>query len=147
MEVEHVMELKQLSEDFFVAPQIEASDLPALAEAGIQTVICNRPDNESADQPGFDDIEAAAAKLGIATLYLPIVPGMMTDKDVEAFGTGLKERPGPILAYCRTGMRSATLWSFHQAKLRAVPEILSATRNAGYDLDGLARTLSQHANS
>ena len=139
------MELKQLSEDFFVAPQIAASDLPLLVEAGIRTIICNRPDNESADQPGFDEIAAAATKLDIVTLYLPIVPGMMTDKDVEAFGAGLAEQPGPVLAYCRSGMRSATLWSFHQATSRSVPEILAATRNAGYDLDGLARALSQRA--
>ena len=140
------MELKQLSEDFFVAPQIDLSDLPGLAEAGIRTVICNRPDNEGADQPSFDEIEAAAGKAGIVAFYLPIVPGRMTEEDVKAFGAALEEQRGPVLAYCRTGMRSATLWSFHQAKVRSVPEILAATKNAGYDLDGLARTLSQQAN-
>ena len=69
----------------------------------------------------------------------------MTEEDVKAFSAGLKERSGPILAYCRTGVRSATLWSFHQATLRSVPEILAAARNAGFDLDGLARTLPQRA--
>ena len=141
------MELKQLSEDFFVAPQIDVSDLPKLAEAGIQAIICNRPDDEGADQPSFDEIKAAAGEMGIAARYLPIVPGMMSDEDVEAFGAELEEQHGPVLAYCRTGMRSATLWSFHQAKLRSVPEILAAARNAGYDLDGLARALSQRANT
>jgi sulfide:quinone oxidoreductase len=33
------------------------------------------------------------------------------DEDAEAFGEALTELPGPVLAYCRTGTRSATLWS------------------------------------
>ncbi len=40
------MNLRPLNPRYFVSPQIDAADLPAIAAAGIATVICNRPDAE-----------------------------------------------------------------------------------------------------
>jgi len=113
-----------------------------LKAAGIKAIICNRPDGEGADQPTFPEIAKAAKKAGIAARYVPIVAGKVTDVDVEAFGKALGELPRPVHAYCRTGTRSATLWSFHESKKRPMPEILAATKAAGYDMNGVARRIA-----
>jgi sulfide:quinone oxidoreductase len=51
-----------------------------------------------------------------------------------------------VLAYCRTGTRCATLWSLSQAGQRPLPDILSRTQAAGYDMVAvMARTLGPGA--
>jgi len=112
-----------------------------LAQQGFQTIIANRPDGEAADQPTFAAIEAAAKEAGLNVRYIPIVPGQMTAADIEAFDTALTEMEGPVLAYCRTGTRSATLWSLSQSGKRPAAEILAATEAAGYDMSGIAGRL------
>ncbi|PWJ20552.1 bifunctional protein tyrosine phosphatase family protein/NAD(P)/FAD-dependent oxidoreductase [Jannaschia seohaensis] len=135
------MEIKRLTDKVSVSPQITADDMAAISEAGFRAIICNRPDGEGADQPSFQEIEAAAKAAGIEARYVPVKSGMVTDDDVAAFGAALSDVPRPILAYCRTGTRSATLWSFHEAKKRPMPEILAATKAAGYDMNGVARRI------
>jgi sulfide:quinone oxidoreductase len=66
---------------------------------------------------------------------------MVQDSDAEAFGQTLLELPGPVLAYCRTGTRSATLWSLTEAERRPLSEILAATKAAGFDMAGVARRI------
>ncbi|WP_201274110.1 beta-lactamase hydrolase domain-containing protein [Microvirga brassicacearum] len=39
----------------------------------------------------------------------------MTDEDAAAFGQALGEVRGPVLAFCRTGTRSTTLWALTEA--------------------------------
>ena len=67
---------------------------------------------------------------------------MVKDEDVAAFAAALKDIQRPVLAYCRTGTRSATLRSFHESKKRPMPEILAATQAAGYDMNGVARRIA-----
>lgn len=40
------MDIKQLSTNYAVSPQIDAADVVAIARAGFKTIICNRPDME-----------------------------------------------------------------------------------------------------
>ncbi|MFZ5963274.1 TIGR01244 family sulfur transferase [Thalassococcus sp. BH17M4-6] len=136
------MELKKITEKLTVSPQITADDMSAIGQSGFRAIICNRPDGEGADQPSFEEIEAAAKAAGIEARYVPVQSGMVTDEDVAAFGEALEDLPRPVLAYCRTGTRSATLWSFHEAKKRPMPEILAATKAAGYDMNGVARRIA-----
>ncbi len=105
------MDIKQLSIDLCVAPQIGIADMAGVKEQGFRSIICNRPDGEGADQPNFKEIEAAANKHGITAAYLPIVAGKVGEDDAATFASLMTELPGPALAYCRTGTRSATLWS------------------------------------
>lgn len=136
------MELKKISPKVTVSPQIAAMDMAAIKAAGYRAIICNRPDGEGADQPSFEEIEAAAKAEGIETRYVPVESGMVTDQDVAAFGQALAEVQRPVLAYCRTGTRSATLWSLHEAKKRPVSEILAMTKAACYDMNGVARRVA-----
>ncbi|MEX0347784.1 MAG: TIGR01244 family sulfur transferase [Paracoccaceae bacterium] len=136
------MELKTLSPRFAVSTQITVDDVPVIAEQGYRAIICNRPDGEGADQPGFEEIEAAAKAVGIEVRYVPVQGGMVQDEDVASFGAALDALPRPLLAYCCTGTRSVTLWSFWEAQKRPMPEILAATRAAGYDMNGVARRIA-----
>jgi sulfide:quinone oxidoreductase len=136
------LELNEITAGLSVAAQITADDLTAIKAAGFRSVICNRPDGEGADQPTFDELAKAAKKLGLEAVYLPIVAGKVSDEDAEAFGAALSSLPGPTLAYCRTGTRSATLWSLSQARTLGVADILAATKAAGYDMAGVVRRIA-----
>lgn len=114
-----MMDIKSLAPEISVTSQVRVADLPAIKGQGFQSIICNRPDGEERDQPNYKDVEAAAAKLGIYMAYQPIVAGKVSDQNVDDFAKMIAELPGPVLAYCRTGMRSATLWSLAQTRAKA----------------------------
>ena len=136
------MDIKHLNTQLSVAPQITQGDLPAIAAAGFKSIVCNRPDGEGADQPTFVEMEQAATALGLQAAYLPADSGKVTDDQGAAFGKLLAELPGPVLAYCRTGTRSATMWALAQAPHADAASLLQTTANAGFDLSGLAARLA-----
>ncbi|WP_313301753.1 TIGR01244 family sulfur transferase [Diaphorobacter sp.] len=137
------MDFKIINKELAVSPQITAADLHAIAQAGYRSVVCNRPDGEAGDQPGYLEIEHAAQALGLQARYLPVTSGKVTDDEALHFGDLMTQLPGPVLAYCRTGTRSATLWALSQAlRQQPVARILESARNAGYDLSGVARRIA-----
>ncbi|MCT4682335.1 MAG: TIGR01244 family sulfur transferase, partial [Roseicyclus sp.] len=136
------MDARTINSGLSVSPQITAEDVKTAKDHGFRAIICNRPDGEGMDQPNFEEIETAAEALGLEVRYLPIVAGKVQDEDAEAFGKLLEELPGPVLAYCRTGTRSATLWSLAVAKTKPVADILAATQAAGYDMGGVVRRIA-----
>lgn len=133
------MDLRMLSEQFLVAPQISKADLALVKAKGIRSVICNRPDGEEADQPTFEELSVTAKHLGLHMQYIPVSGGTVQDADVALFKDALGDLPKPILAYCRSGTRSATLWSLAQAKAMPLADILRATQQAGYDMTEVLR--------
>ena len=136
------MDPKAITSTLSASPQVCVEDVRKLADRGFRSIICNRPDGEGPDQPSFEEIEAAAKAAGLEARYLPIVAGRVSDADAEAFGQAMDELPKPVLAYCRSGMRSATLWSLSQAKTKSVADILAATQSAGYDMGGVVRRIA-----
>ena len=131
------MDSRRIAPDFWVAPQITPADVGAAASRGARAIICNRPDGEGDDQPGVAEIRAAAEAHGLAFRALPVTSGKIGDADVRAFGAALDALPGPVLAYCRTGTRSASLWALSRASRLSADAILEATAAAGYDLSAL----------
>jgi sulfide:quinone oxidoreductase len=136
------MDARTLTAGLSVAPQITAEDVALAKDHGFRAIVCNRPDGEGMDQPNFEEIEAAARRLGLETAYLPITAGKVTDEDAARFSALLTGLPGPVLAYCRTGTRSATLWSLAVAGEKPVADILAATKSAGYDMGGVVRRIA-----
>ena len=136
------MDIKRISSALSVSPQIAATDIATLKAEGFRSIICNRPDGEGADQPNFEEIRAAAEAAGMEVRYIPIQTGMVRDADADAFGAALQDLPGPVFAYCRSGTRSATLWSLAMAKTLPIAHILGATKAAGYDMKGVARRIT-----
>ncbi len=133
---------KTLTDDLSVATQILPGDVVQLAAMGFKSIISNRPDGEGADQPSFSEIEREAKANGLTARYLPVESGKVSDSDAAAFGTALAEMPKPILAYCRTGTRSTTLWALSEAGHRPMADILLKAREAGYDMSGVASRIA-----
>ena len=137
------MEHRKLSPFISVSPQISVADVADAASLGFKTIICNRPDNESDDQINADEIKQAAAKNGLAFNYLPVTSGNITEDDVSAFAALISEVKGPVLAYCRSGTRSCTLWALAEAAHLSPQNLLATAEAAGYDLSGQQQRLEQ----
>jgi sulfide:quinone oxidoreductase len=131
------LEIKPIAPSFAASPQIRPDDVARAVQAGYRTIVCNRPDGEADDQPKAAEIAEAARAAGVEFRYLPIKPGQFTDELVKGFEDVLGTCKGPILAYCRTGTRSSTLWALTRARMLSPDAILEATSKAGYDLSGL----------
>ena len=137
------MDFKYINATLAVGPQIRPSDMPEIAQQGFRSIICNRPDGEGADQPAFKEIGDAAEAAGLESRYIPVTAGRVEDSDASSFGEALQTLPKPTLAYCRTGTRSATLWSLDQGACgTSLPAILEATGKAGYDMSGVVRRIA-----
>ena len=136
------MEIKHLTPGLSVAAQVTTADLQTIKDRGFKAVICNRPDGEGADQPTFVELEKAAKKLGIAMHYMPVKPGIILDPDIDAFRAALTALPGPVLGFCRTGMRTTTLWSLSQGRTADLAQILAVTKAAGFDMGGVVRRIA-----
>jgi len=94
-----------LSPDLSASPQLSLADVAEAKVAGFQSILCDRPDGEAADQPLFAEIAEEAARVGLESSYVPIASGQMTDGDVAAFRAAVAKLPKPILAYCGSGKR------------------------------------------
>ena len=136
------MNIKELNANLSVSEQILPSDISELVKRGVRTLICNRPDGEGADQPLFTEIEKAATEHGIQCHYLPVITGKVGDAEAAAFGELLLKQNGPFHAYCRSGMRSTTLWALSQAKQLPLTEIVTSAKAAGYDMSGVAARIA-----
>ena len=136
------MAFRKIEDGLWVAPQLTETDIAAAAAEGFGTIICNRPDGEEASQPSAAQMATRAASLGLGFVHIPIVPGKFTDDAIARMRAALAEQKGPILAYCRTGTRSATLWALSQAGHADPETLISKAREAGYDLSALAPRLA-----
>ena len=136
------MDVKSITPQLSVSAQIWASEMQALSEAGFKAIICNRPDGEGPDQPSFAEIAAAASQFGLQAQYLPAESGKVRDEDGKTFGQLLNTLPGPVLAYCRTGMRSTTLWALSQAGVTPLPQILEAAQKIGFDMKAVVQRIA-----
>lgn len=135
------MDIRKIDDTISVTPQILETELAELAALGFRSVISNRPDGEEVGQPTQAQIAAAAAAAGLDFRFIPVRPGGLTPELVEEFGQAMEDLPGPVLAYCRSGTRSATIWALSQSGLKSRDEILTAGAHAGYDLRGIAGAL------
>ncbi|MFT7389656.1 MAG: hypothetical protein ACI8VC_002926 [Candidatus Endobugula sp.] len=99
-----------LDQQVSVSGQIAEVDLPALVADGVDILVCNRPDNESADQTAYDVIADAAKQHGMQVVNIPFGGGQMQVEHISDFAD-LLDTGKRIHAYCRTGNRSSQLWN------------------------------------
>jgi sulfide:quinone oxidoreductase len=131
------MKIAKLTPFLSVSPQIAEADLGTLAAGGFRAVINNRPDGEAEDQPPSASLAAAAERVGLDYRHVPAVSGKIADDDVAAFAEALGQVKGPVVAFCRTGTRSSTLWALSEAGHLDPHAILATAAEAGYDLSAL----------
>ena len=129
--------LKRLSNQVSVGPQLSIDDVAELGRSGIAVIINNRPDGESFDQPTAAEMAAAADQAGMTYHHIPIVSGAVTPQQVKLMAEALDEADGPAVAFCRSGNRSTMLWALTQAGRQPAEAIITAAREAGYDVSSL----------
>ena len=110
------MSITWIAPDFAVSPQLQPNDLPEVAAAGYCAIVNNRPDGEAPGQPSSHAIGAAARQLELDYAYIPVVPGAKMDDAARQLDLFLRESEGPVLAFCRSGRRSAALWTMVEAR-------------------------------
>ncbi len=135
-------EIRSVTRDFAVAPQLAPQDLSRAAAAGFRSVINNRPEGETPDQPRGNVMQAAAEAAGLAYFALPF-QGPPSQDTAAAMAAILAAAGGPVLAYCRTGTRSIMAWAAAQALTggKSTAELLALAGEAGYDLKGMGGML------
>jgi len=107
------MEIRQITEDYSVSPQIGLEHVPLVKAAGFRSIIANRPDSEDGAVP-HDEVAAAARDAGLEFRYIPVISGQMTQENVDDQAAALAELPTPVLAYCRSGTRCTNLYALIQ---------------------------------
>jgi len=127
---------KSLADEISVCSFVSPADLPELASK-FRTIVNARPDAEEPGQPSSAEVAAAASRVGLEYVHIPVVPGQISDAQVAAFAKTLGDKPGPVLAYCKTGTRAASLWALSQAGTQGAEQVLAAATKAGFDLEGL----------
>jgi uncharacterized protein (TIGR01244 family) len=121
-----------------VAGRLDRADIDALAEAGVRTIINNRPDGEDQGQLPAAEARRIAEAHGIAYHHIPITAATLSRADVDAFAAVLHNAPGPVVAHCRSGTRSALLWAL--TRMREGHDALSlvaAAAQHGIDIASL----------
>ena len=114
------MSFNSLSPTLSVSPQLSEADVALAAQHGFRSIIDNRPDGEELGQFSAADMRALAAGHGMGFAHIPVVPGKIGDTDIAGMADALARLEGPILAYCKTGTRAASLWALCQAGVRVV---------------------------
>jgi sulfide:quinone oxidoreductase len=134
------MDIKQISPFLSVSPQIYPAHIERIADQGFKTIINNRPDKETDDQPMADELAAEAEKHGMEFINIPVVPGQITTLNIADLATTLSRVQGPVLAYCRSGMRSTTLWALTEAGHMDAEALINFANGIGYNLSGQRET-------
>lgn len=130
------MDINQITPDYAVSPQISATDIAALAEAGFKTIVCNRPDVEVPVEFQAEAIRIATEAAGLRFILNPITHGNLTQDTVDTQKSAL-DCEGPTFAYCASGNRSTVMWALVNAPNVPADDLIQAAANCGYSLEGL----------
>ncbi len=131
------MDIRALTPDYAVSPQIDPADLTAIKAAGFVTIIDNRPDGEIPPDLHTPVMRAAAEALGLIFVVNPVIGGQMTMDNVTAQRAAIAAATGPVLAYCASGNRSSVVWALAHAGTRPTDELIGLPARFGYQLEHL----------
>jgi uncharacterized protein (TIGR01244 family) len=133
--------IRQLDERVLVSGQIEPGQMAELKAAGVTMIVNHRPDGEDPGQPLAADIEAAAEQAGIAYRFMPIRRGP-GPAEVEEMHEAMRDCDGKMLAFCRSGTRSAFAWALaRRAEGASRDDVERRAEQAGISLGPIAHLL------
>ena len=134
--------IRQLDDKVMVSGQVAPHEVAGLADQGVTVLVNNRPDGEEPGQPLAGDIEEAAAAAGIDYRFVPIMRGI-GPADVEEMQKALREAEGgKLLAFCRSGKRSALALALAKREEGAsAEEVVQPLNQAGFDHGPIAHLL------
>jgi uncharacterized protein (TIGR01244 family) len=134
--------IRQLDDRTLVSGQIAPHEVAGLAEQGVTVLINNRADFEEPGQPLASEIEEAAAQAGITYRFVPIIRGI-GPADVEEMQKAWRDAEGgKMLAFCRSGKRSAMVCALvHREEGASADEVQQRLTEAGFDPGPIAHLL------
>jgi uncharacterized protein (TIGR01244 family) len=138
------MEIRRITDNYAVSPQITPADLPVIAQAGFTTVLCNRPNEEVPVELQSDVMRIATEAAGLTFVELPLVHSTIEDCVAQQMDI-IGQSSGPVFAYCASGTRCSVIWSLGQVGQLPTDDIIDATAKVGYDLAGLRPRLEELA--
>ncbi|BDX06054.1 beta-lactamase hydrolase domain-containing protein [Planctobacterium marinum] len=136
------MKLKKLSDTVTISEQLTETDVMQLHALGYRAILCNRPDEECTQLAQFADIKSNAEEYGIQCRYYPIAPTGVSRQTAKQFGEILSELPKPVVAYCRSGKRSISLWALWAKSHLPDSEVKLKLQEFGMDKDSIAALVS-----
>ncbi len=128
-----MMDIRPLSETYAVSPQIAPEDIAAIAAAGFETVICNRPDGEVPPELHLAGLRPQLEAAGLKVIENPMSGGALTMEHIET-QRGAIDTGGKVLAYCASGNRSSILWALAMAGRAPTDELIGAGAQYGYQV-------------
>lgn len=129
------MNIKKLTEQVSVTPQISSGEIQAIKDAGFKSIINNRPNFEAPDQPVATELAQQIKEAGLEAAWIPMVPGQFLQSSVIEMVEALDKLPKPILAFCASGTRSTILWCCANVIELGTDKVLKTASGAGYDLE------------
>jgi uncharacterized protein (TIGR01244 family) len=130
--------LTRITPHFAVTGALQEADFAQIAAAGFKSVLSNLPDGEQAAHLGSRQEAELAARVGLAFRHVPTTKAdLFTDRVVDGVGAALSELPGPVLAHCASGLRSAVAWGAAASRLQPVDAVLARLQAAGFNLDAV----------
>ena len=134
--------LRRIDDRVCVAGQIRPEDIEVLKAGGVTMIVNNRPDGEEPGQPPSAEVEAAARAAGLDYRHIPVAGGL-SEGQVQAMTEALEAAEGQVVAFCKSGTRSAYLWALARGQAGEAPEeLMQKAVAAGYDLTPIARYLA-----
>ena len=135
--------LTQITPHFAVTGALQPADFASIAAAGFKSVLSNLPDGESVAHPTSRQEADLAAAAGLGFRHIPTTKAdLFTSRVVDGVGAALRELPGPVLAHCASGMRSAVAWATAAARVQPVDAVLETVKAAGFNLDAVRDELA-----
>ena len=139
--------MKQISDKLYISAQPTQADIDHARSLDIVGIINNRPAGEEPGQPDVAESRAAAEGLGLKYWHIPVVSGQITLEQVRALQGALASADGPVLAQCKSGTRSASLYAIGEVLDGRMGKdgVVPFGRTLGLDLSAAARWLDANA--
>ncbi len=139
-------QITQLTARFAITSAMTAEDFTEAARLGYKAIVSNRPDDEEFGQLSARQEAVLAWRAGLQFRHVPTSKhDVFTDDVVEGMAMALSGLHGPVLAHCKSGVRSVIAWAAASARSQPVDCVLDTLKAAGQDLDFLRDDLEAQA--
>ncbi len=141
-----MVSLTWITPRFAIASELQPNDFAEVAHLGFKAVLSNRPDGEDGAQLTARREAVLAWQAGLQFRHVPASKlELFTDVTVEGMADALSGLEGPVLAHCKSGIRSAIVWAAASARTQPVECVMDALVAAELDLEFIRDDLEQQA--